>query len=428
VPNLLVSITPLLLAPAGRTPPVLTALSAELRLVERAAASLGDRWLADDDQPVVVLLDADLAATSPDLEALSRRAALLGIGAAGTHGPADGVPDGVLCGYLAADASERQARLALRAALRHAGALVAARREAAEASQRTAEIVELTRIGVALSTERDLPTLLTMILEQARRLSSADAGSLYLVERGDGGGVRGPGAGERVEGGGTGAGANSAVLRFKLSQNFTLPDLPFSEFTVPLNASSIAGAAAVSLETIVFDDAYALGAGDRFQFNRSFDEKFGYRTKSMVTIPMKTHRDEIVGVLQLINRKRDAMARLTTLGDVEREVLPFDAHAVSLVSALASQAAVAIENGRLYEDIERLFEGFVMASVTAIESRDPTTSGHSSRVAIYTTGLAAAIDRVDSGPYGRLRFSREELRELRYASLLHDFGKVGVRE
>src|SRR5512133_1941004 len=113
----------------------------------------------------------------------------------------------------------------------------------------------------------------------------------------------------------------------------------------------------------------------------------------MVTIPMRTHRDEIVGVLQLINRKRNAAARLATASDVEREVLPFDAHAVALISGLASQAAVAIEHGRL-------FEGFVMASVTAIESRDPTTSGHSSRVATFTTGLAAAVDRVDSGPYG----------------------------
>jgi HD-GYP domain-containing protein (c-di-GMP phosphodiesterase class II) len=113
---------------------------------------------------------------------------------------------------------------------------------------------------------------------------------------------------------------------------------------------------------------------------------------------------------------------------VEHEVIPFDAHAVGLISALASQAAVAIENGRLYEEIERLFEGFVMASVTAIESRDPTTSGHSSRVATFTTGLAVAVDRVASGPYAGIRFSRQEMRELRYASLLHDFGKVGVRE
>ena len=98
------------------------------------------------------------------------------------------------------------------------------------------------------------------------------------------------------------------------------------------------------------------------------------------------------------------------------------------MSALASQAAVAIENSRLYEDIERLFEGFVTAAVTAIESRDPTTSGHSGRVATLTVGLAEAVDRAGDGPYRDVRFTREQLRELRYAGLLHDFGKVGVRE
>jgi len=441
-----VSTTPLFLTPpGGRTPPVIAALSAELGLAARAIDALPAPQSLGDEQPVVLLLDAQLATSLADVEALAGRVAILGIGEAGAATPSDVFPEGALCGFLAADAPERQARLALRAAVRHAGALVAARREAAEAARRMEETAELSRIGVALSTERDLPTLLTMILEQARRLSNADAGSLYLVEKEERGGGLGFGEGERGKERGTATVAkhdaakgnadkgiasngNANVLRFKLSQNFTLPDLPFAEYTVPLNASSISGAAAVTGETINFDDAYALGPGDRFQFNRSFDERFGYRTKSMLTIPMRTHRDEIVGVLQLINRKRDAAARLTTPAIVEEQVLPFDAHAVSLVSALASQAAVAIENGRLYEDIERLFEGFVMASVTAIESRDPTTSGHSSRVAVYTTGLATAIDRVDSGPYGRVRFSREELRELRYASLLHDFGKVGVRE
>src|SRR5581483_6087577 len=140
------------------------------------------------------------------------------------------------------------------------------------------------------------------------------------------------------------------------------------------------------------------------------------------------HRDEIIGVLQLINRKRDADARLVSPDVVEREVLSYDQRAVELVSALASQAAVAIENSRLYEDIERLFEGFVTAAVTAIESRDPTTSGHSGRVAVLTVGLAEAVDRAGEGPYRDVRFTREQLRELRYAGLLHDFGKVGVRE
>ncbi len=419
--------TPLVLAPAGRIIAAFPTLGADAGVTVRRIASLAEAGDLPDDQPVVVLLDAALASDRPAVQALAERAAIVGIGAANAVEPGPALPAEVLCAFVVEDEAPARARTALHGAVRHAATLVASRREAAHAAARASEIAELTRIGVALYTERDLPTLLTMILEQARRLSSADAGSLYLVERNEGG-VRGPGEGRGMEGGGTGEAASGAVLRFKLSQNQTLPDLPFSEFTIPLNASSIAGAAAVTRETIAFDDAYALGPGDRFQFNRSFDEKFGYRTKSMVTIPMRSHRDEIVGVLQLINRKRDAQARLASPADVEREVLPFDAHAISLVSALASQAAVAIENGRLYEDIERLFEGFVMASVTAIESRDPTTSGHSSRVAIYTTGLANAIDRVESGPYGRLRFSREEMRELRYASLLHDFGKVGVRE
>jgi len=99
-----------------------------------------------------------------------------------------------------------------------------------------------------------------------------------------------------------------------------------------------------------------------------------------------------------------------------------------LLLALSSQAAVAIENAILYEDIQRLFEGFIKASVYAIESRDPTTSGHSERVAILTVGLAEKVDRADSGPYAGVTFSPEDIRELRYASLLHDFGKVGVRE
>jgi HD-GYP domain-containing protein (c-di-GMP phosphodiesterase class II) len=143
---------------------------------------------------------------------------------------------------------------------------------------------------------------------------------------------------------------------------------------------------------------------------------------------MMTHRDEIIGVLQLINRKRDPELRLSTPESFERDVVPFDARCVEIATALASQAAVAIDNGRLYEDIERLFEGFVTAAVTAIESRDPATSGHSGRVASMTVGLATAVDRLGSGPYRDVTFTREQLRELRYAGLLHDFGKVGVRE
>jgi HD-GYP domain-containing protein (c-di-GMP phosphodiesterase class II) len=111
-----------------------------------------------------------------------------------------------------------------------------------------------------------------------------------------------------------------------------------------------------------------------------------------------------------------------------REVRPFSRRAARLALSLASQAAVAYENSHLYRDIETLFEGFVQAAVTAIEQRDPTTSGHSQRVSKMTVGLAEIVDRADSGPYAGTRFAPEQMKEIRYAALLHDFGKVGVRE
>ncbi|HEY8850226.1 MAG TPA: HD domain-containing phosphohydrolase, partial [Thermoanaerobaculia bacterium] len=102
--------------------------------------------------------------------------------------------------------------------------------------------------------------------------------------------------------------------------------------------------------------------------------------------------------------------------------------AVDLMRSLAGQAAVAVENNLLYESIERLFEGFVTAAVTAIEQRDPTTSGHSFRVADLTVEMAKVVDRISAGQYRDVHFTPDQVREIRYASLLHDFGKVGVRE
>jgi HD-GYP domain-containing protein (c-di-GMP phosphodiesterase class II) len=136
----------------------------------------------------------------------------------------------------------------------------------------------------------------------------------------------------------------------------------------------------------------------------------------------------VIGVLQLINRKRNPEAVLATPADVEDQVVPYSKRTVELVTALAGQAAVAIENSRLYDEIEKLFEGFVKAAVHAIEQRDPTTFGHSGRVANMTVALATVVDRAPDGAYGSVRFTREQIRELRYAGLLHDFGKVGVRE
>ena len=366
----------------------------------------------DSARPTVIVLDRALLNSAGDagrVNDLAAVAALVAIGDFGEGEPPPDFPLELLTGYLPGDAPVGALIAMLRGGFRHAAALVGERRAVAGQEERHRELRELTSVGVALSTERDLLTLLELILSQARRLTTSDAGSLYLTERTTGNGV-------------------PETLRFKLAQNHTLPALPFTEFTVAIDHTSLAGYAAATGEPLVISDVYLLPDDVTYRQNRTFDDKFGYRTKSMLVIPMKTHRDEVIGVLQLINRKRDADTRLGSVDAVDQHVVSFDARAVELVSALASQAAVAIENSRLYEDIERLFEGFVTAAVTAIESRDPTTSGHSSRVATLTVGLAEAVDRGATGPYRGIRFTREQLRELRYAGLLHDFGKVGVRE
>jgi HD-GYP domain-containing protein (c-di-GMP phosphodiesterase class II) len=367
----------------------------------------------DLERPTVLALDRSLIASAGEgaasqLRALAGLIAIVGVGGPGDDDPGETFPVDVLASFIPGGASPGTTRAAIRGAFRHAATLAAVRRARSAAVERTRELAELSAIGVALTTERDLGQLLGLILSHARRVTESDAGSLYLVERDE------EGAPVR--------------LRFAQSQNHSLPFLPFSTFAVPIDHSSLAGYAAVTGEPLVIGDVYLLPDGAAYRQNRTFDESTGYRTKSMLVLPLKTHRDEIIGVLQLINRKRDADVRLTTTECFEHNVVPFDARCVEIATALASQAAVAIDNGRLYEDIERLFEGFVTAAVTAIESRDPATSGHSGRVATMTVGLAQAVDGLASGPYRDVTFTREQLRELRYAGLLHDFGKVGVRE
>ena len=291
----------------------------------------------------------------------------------------------------------------LAAALRNACDHARAHREAEATRQ---ELAQLNQIGVSLSAERDTDALLDLILSNAREITRSDAGSVYLVEETSNGTWR---------------------LRFKLSQNDSV-SVPFAEFTLPIDDASVAGHVALTGSVLQLDDAYVLPAGSPFQINREFDDRVAYRTRSMLVVPMATPQGTVIGVLQLINCKRDPAARLVSPAAVEATVTPYPERFRGLAASLASQAAVALENSRLYQSIQTLFEGFVQASVTAIESRDPTTSGHSFRVADFTVALATAVDRADGGAFRDVRFSPDEMREIRYASLLHDFGKVGVRE
>ena len=387
--------------------PVREALDAED--VATGVADVADA-LRVAEVPTALLLDAATRARMPH-SALQRfvgaGGAVLTLGSDDERDAPSQLPDDLVSAYLPHPWRPRQLLIALRSAFREVLARQEAQRARLEASSRSRELSELTRIGMALTTERNLNTLLDLILSQARRMTDADAGSLYLVEEPDDGPKR---------------------LRFKLSQNHSRPEIPFVEFTIPFDQTSIAGYVASTAEPLVIDDVYELPPGVAYSFNRSFDQKYGYRTKSMLALPMTDHKEQIIGVLQLINRKRDFESRLTTPDDFDREVTRFTRRTVELVSSLAGQAAVSIENSQLYESIERLFDGFVKAAVTAIEQRDPTTFGHSGRVATMTVELAAAVDRAPDGSYRHVRFTREELREIRFAGLLHDFGKVGVRE
>ncbi len=278
----------------------------------------------------------------------------------------------------------------------------------AELEQARSELQQLNKIGMALMSERDPERLLNLILTQARKLTNSDAGSLYLVEPGDDGGER---------------------LHFLRSQNHTLPDLPSPNFTLPIDESSIAGYVASCGEPLVLDDVYEIPAHLPFSFNKAaFDEKFGYRAKSMLAVPMTDHRDKVVGVVQLINRKSDPEAVVRDDAEADRSVLPYSPRDVSLVHSLAGQAAVSIENGRLYQSIENLFAGFIKAAVTAIDRRDPTTSGHSVRVTELTCDTARLINERTEGPFADAHFTADQMKQLRYAGLLHDFGKIGVRE
>ena len=272
----------------------------------------------------------------------------------------------------------------------------------------------LISIGRALSQERDMQSLLAIILRRACEVTNADAGSVYIVEGQD----------EDI---------SKRTLRFAVSQNESR-NVQSAGFTMPISESSIVGTCVLDGKRINVPDLYGLdeqGAGNNpwgFVHDRSFDDRYRYQTRSVLAVPMISARGEVIGVIQLINKRAKGWIQLDLPADFEHGVVPFDDVSEAYVAALASQAGIALETKLLYEEVTTLFDSFVKASVTAIESRDPTTSGHSERVADLTVGLAKAVDRTDAGHLGIVRFTDEYLTQIRYAALLHDFGKVGVRE
>ncbi len=265
---------------------------------------------------------------------------------------------------------------------------------------------KLADISISLSAEDDLMTLLRKILTEGQNIACCDAASLFLINE---------------------INDHERELVFKLTQNDSM-DFPFEEMRFPLDESSVAGYVALTDGELNIPDAYQLSGTVPYRFNQSFDRRTGYRTKSIFAIPLANKQKEVIGILQFINRKKARSLKITDEKSALAYTLAFDSDINVLLQALASQAGIAIENTILQNDIKALFEGFVKASVAAIEQRDPTTSGHFFRVADLCAGLAESVSLSNLTRLRNSRFSDTEVRELRYAALLHDFGKVGVRE
>jgi HD-GYP domain-containing protein (c-di-GMP phosphodiesterase class II) len=261
-------------------------------------------------------------------------------------------------------------------------------------------IDRLLEIGNALSDCLNLTELLELILS-----TCSDAGSVYLIDR------------TQAE----------PKLIFTAAQTYSLPNRSFQSASIPLDRSSLAGYVAITGESLNILDAYALPRNVPYKFDRHFDVESNYRTVSVLVLPMQNRDGETIGVLQLIDRKLKADLQITPENALSI-VQPYSDWEQQIVRSLAAQAAISIERNQLIDSIEGLFAGFVTASIHAIESRDPSTAGHSERVARLSVRLSQEVSSVEYGIMEEVRFSDRQIQEIRYAALLHDFGKIGVPE
>ena len=256
------------------------------------------------------------------------------------------------------------------------------------------QIKKMSDIGRALSGVHDLNALLEMIVDQARSFTNADAGTLYIVE--------------------------DETLRFQIVQNDSLKifmggktgeTIPFPP--VELKESNVSAFVALKGKSVNIPDVYDT---DLFDFTgpKKFDQSTGYRSKSMLVVPMKNHDNDVIGVLQLLN----------ATNPVNNEVIAFSQDYENLSESLASQAAVSITNAKLISNMTELFEAFVKVMATAIDEKSPVTGGHIRRVADLTLTMAEVIHNHDEGAFKDRKFSPDQMYELRIAAYMHDIGKV----
>jgi HD-GYP domain-containing protein (c-di-GMP phosphodiesterase class II) len=261
----------------------------------------------------------------------------------------------------------------------------------------------LQEISVELMTARHLHETLSLIVNKAVDLLLCDAGSLYLT-------------------------ASEDSLSFEVAVNRSIK-FDFERSTLPLSSPALASYAYKTGEPLLIPDVYEIQAAAPYQFDERFDKSLGYRTKSVLIQPLRSSKGSTLGVLQLINRKSKKNQTWPSTDERAIARMPeFTEDDARLLQSFAGVASASIENAQLNKDIESLFEGFVTAAVHAIETRDFATRGHSERVAALTVDLAEKVSRSDDSELRHIHFNEGQLAEIRYASLLHDFGKIGVRE
>ena len=262
-------------------------------------------------------------------------------------------------------------------------------------------LTELNQIGIALSREKDITRLLEAILVAAKKITNADGGTLYRMHGNE--------------------------LRFEIMLTDSLgiamggttgKPIPYHPVTLyeddgAPNNSMVVAYSVLHDQTVNIPDAYTEQGYD-FSGTKSFDSKTGYRSKSFLTVPMKNHEDEVIGVLQLINAKDRSTGA----------IVPFSPADKNLAESLASQAAVALTNRLLINQLEELFESFINLINHAIDDKSPYTGGHCQRVPMLTMMLAEAADRASSGPLAGFKMLDKDRYELKIAGMLHDCGKV----
>jgi HD-GYP domain-containing protein (c-di-GMP phosphodiesterase class II) len=267
------------------------------------------------------------------------------------------------------------------------------------------QIRRLTQIGAALSAERNIERLLEMIVEEARRFTNADGGTLYIM------------------------GDDESLLHFAIVQNDSLnirmggtsgaitwaPVDLYHKDGSP-NFANVSSYAALSGNVVNISDVYH---AEEFNFEgtRQFDSETGYRSRSMLVVPLRNHDRDIIGILQLLNAQDLKNAR----------TISFSRQSQELTESLASQAAIALSNNRLIKDLENLFESFVKTIAAAIDEKSPYTGDHGRRVVELTMMIAEKMNNDDS-LFQHLSFNKAQMNELRIAAWLHDVGKVAVPE